>query len=164
MDTQRCLWSCFATKNGEWEYKFWWGVGSPPSSPILDSPGWYLQLVYLSSPECTNSCIWKSTIPSIPFYQTIKSHPEPSIIIILTLLLQMSLQMILPHMVTGLDFYHIYNRRLITTDQCYICLTFFKLRIGALISRSVCLSVGQSVCPPKITKLYKTSQNITKHW
>ena len=43
-----------------------------------------------------------------------------------------------------------------------------KLRLGALIPRSVCLSVcrsvGRSVCPPKITKNYKTLQNFTKHY
>ena len=37
----------------------------------------------------------------------------------------------------------------------------FKLRLGALIPRSVCLSVGLSVCPPKITKKL---QNFTKHY
>ena len=41
--------------------------------------------------------------------------------------------------------------------------TFFKLRLGALIPRSVGLSVGLSVClsvgPPKITKIL---QNFTK--
>ena len=52
----------------------------------------------------------------------------------------------------------------------------FKLRLGALIprsvGRSVCLSVGlsvgRSVGPPKITKkitkLYKTLQNVTKRY
>ena len=38
---------------------------------------------------------------------------------------------------------------------------FFKLRIGAFIPRSVNLSLCLST--PKITKLYKTLQNITKH-
>ena len=50
--------------------------------------------------------------------------------------------------------------------------TIFKLRLGALIprsvGRSVGLSVGLSVGPPKITKkitkLYKTLQNVTKHY
>ena len=45
---------------------------------------------------------------------------------------------------------------------------FFKLRLGALIPRSVCLSVClsvcRSVCPPKITKNYKTLQNLSKHY
>ena len=36
----------------------------------------------------------------------------------------------------------------------------FKLRLGALIPRSVCLSV----CPPKITKKYKSLQNLTKYY
>ena len=41
-----------------------------------------------------------------------------------------------------------------------------KLRLGALIPRSVGPSVGRSVGPPKnykkITKLYKTLQNLTR--
>ena len=41
--------------------------------------------------------------------------------------------------------------------------TLFKIRLGALLTRSVCRLVGPSVCPTKITKLYKTSLNITKH-
>ena len=46
----------------------------------------------------------------------------------------------------------------------------FKLRLGALIPRSVCLLVCQSVGLSalqklkKITKLYKTSKNITKQY
>ena len=47
-----------------------------------------------------------------------------------------------------------------------LCIPFVKLRLGALIPRSVCRSVGLSVLQKlqKITKLYKTLQNITKHW
>ena len=46
-------------------------------------------------------------------------------------------------------------------------LLFFKLRLGALILRSVCLSVGRAVGLSsknykKITKLYKTFQNLYK--
>ena len=41
--------------------------------------------------------------------------------------------------------------------------TLFKLRLGALLTRSVCRSVGPSVCPTKITKLYKSIQNVEKH-
>ena len=42
---------------------------------------------------------------------------------------------------------------------------FFKLRLGALIPRSVGWSVGLSVLQKlqKITKHYKTLENITKH-
>ena len=44
----------------------------------------------------------------------------------------------------------------------------FKLRLGALIPRSVGPLVGWSVGPPKITKkitkLYKTLQNVTKNY
>ena len=47
-------------------------------------------------------------------------------------------------------------------------LSIFKLRLGALISRSVGLSVGLLVClsvgPSKITKYYKTLQNLSKHY
>ena len=51
----------------------------------------------------------------------------------------------------------------------YYYLDFFKLRLGALIPRSVGRSVGLSVCRSsknykKITKLYKTLQNVTKHY
>ena len=37
---------------------------------------------------------------------------------------------------------------------------FFKLRLGALIPRSVCLSVRPSVCPTKLHKHYKSLQDI----
>ena len=44
----------------------------------------------------------------------------------------------------------------------------FKLQLGALIPRSVGWLVGRSVGPPKITKkitkLYKTLQNIAKRY
>ena len=40
----------------------------------------------------------------------------------------------------------------------------FKLRLGALIPRFVFLSVCPFVCPPKITKNYKTLQNLTKYY
>ena len=42
---------------------------------------------------------------------------------------------------------------------------FFKLRLGALIPRSVGLLVGRSSQNYKnITKLYKTVQSVTKHF
>ena len=55
-----------------------------------------------------------------------------------------------------------------SSGQASTCLAFFKLRLGALIprfvGRSVCLSVGLSVGPPKIKKNYKSLQNITKRY
>ena len=59
----------------------------------------------------------------------------------------------------------------ITSEKSHktVVYVFFKLRLGASIPRSVglsvCLSVGLSVLQKlqKITKLYKTLQNIVKH-
>ena len=54
----------------------------------------------------------------------------------------------------------------IMSEECWL----LSSGVGALIPRSVCRSVGLSVrlsvlqITKKITKLNKTSQNITKHW
>ena len=64
-------------------------------------------------------------------------------------------------------------RRLKSVSKCFKnifrgyqeCFKVVKLRLGALIPRSVCLSViCCTVCPPKITKNYKTLQNLSKHY
>ena len=48
-------------------------------------------------------------------------------------------------------------------DQVRFAIVIFKLRLGALIPRSVGLSVGLSVLQ-KLQKNYKTLQNITKRY
>ena len=64
-------------------------------------------------------------------------------------------------------------RRLKSVSKCFKnifrgyqeCFKVVKLRLGALIPRSLCLSVVCcTVCPPKITKNYKTLQNLSKHY
>ena len=49
----------------------------------------------------------------------------------------------------------------VNSSSTHVLFLIFKLRLGALIPRSVCLSVCWSVCPPKITK---ELQNITKRY
>ena len=62
----------------------------------------------------------------------------------------------------------------VNSSSTHVLFLIFKLRLGALIPRSVCLPVCRSVClsvgPPKITKKlqnftkhYKMLHNVTKH-
>ena len=63
--------------------------------------------------------------------------------------------------------YHFVSKEIAPHDT-YVCCIFSKLRLGALILRSVCWLVSHSACLSSknyktITKLYKTLQIITTH-